>query len=189
MKMWGLSLALALSLCCAATAQDKKAHQVPPAPKGKKHAFLMTFDIPNTIVKIGSPVSGKVLIKNNSRKPIGVGRGEWGSGGLVVRDSQGNESLTDLERCVRGGGPCNTSSNPSGPCAVENEQCQTLYYIPMGGGPSFSLDPGKSFSEPVEVNQRAYDLTRPGKYTIQWEGRDSSGTVMKSNAITVTITP
>lgn len=189
MKICGITLLLIVAHFCPAISQDNNPRQVPSLPEARKQALLITISIPETTVRVGSVIHGEMLITNKSRHPLCVGRGCWGSAGLVVRNSQGIESLTDLERCIRRGGPCNTSSSPSGPCAVENQQCQTLYYIPMGGGPSFSLDPRKSHSEPVEVNQRAYDVTRPGKYTIQWEGRDTSGTVMRSNAITLTIVP
>jgi hypothetical protein len=190
MKIRGISLALVLSVCLTATAQDKKPRQVPSSPKKQKQALLIAIDMPETTVRVGSPIRGKMLMTNNSHNPLNVGWGSWESGGLEVRDSQGNEALTGLERCLRKGGQCNTTSNPLGPCPVEGEQCQTIMGLPLGGGPSFRLDPGKSYSESVEVNRGVYDLTRPGKYTIQWQGHyPSSKTVMKSNAITLTVVP
>jgi hypothetical protein len=191
MKIWGTALALFLSVCCTATAQVKKPDQVPTSPKARKQPLLITIDIASATLKAGSAISVNMLMTNKSRHPISVG---WGSselsGEIVVRDSQGNKSLTELERCLRERGQCNTSSNPWGPCAVEGEQCQTLYYLPMGGGPSFPLDPGKSYSESVEVNQRAYDLTRPGKYTIQWQGQcHCSQNILTSNTINLTLIP
>src|SRR5690348_5299222 len=131
MKIWGITLAVVLFVCCTMTAQDKKPRQIPPSPKARKQPLLITISIPDTTVRVGSPIHGEMLMTNKSRDPLCFGRGCWGSAGLVVRDSQGNESLTDLERCARERGVCNTSSDPSGPCAVENEQCQTLYYLPM----------------------------------------------------------
>jgi len=125
---------------------------------------------------------------NNSHDPLNVGWGSWQSGGLVVRDSLGNEPLTDLQRCLRKGGECNNSSNPWGPCPAEDWQCQTVIALPMGGGYVFRLDPGKSYSEPVAMNGEVYTLARSGKYTVQWQGRYAgSNTVMKSTVITVTV--
>jgi len=190
MKIWGISLALILAVWGTATAQDKKPRQVPPSPKAIKQALLITIDMPDTTIRVGSSIRGKMLTTNNSRNPLNVGWGSWESGGLEVRDSQGNESLTGLERCLRKGEECNTTSNPSGPCPVEGEQCQTIVGLSLGGGPSFRLDPGKSYSEPVEVNREVYNLTRPGKYTVQWQGHyPSSKIVMKSNAIALTVIP
>jgi hypothetical protein len=58
----------------------------------------------------------------------------------------------------------------------------------MGGGYSFPLDSGKSYSESVEVNQKIYDLTRPGKYTIRWQAGYPDA-VLKSNTISLTVIP
>jgi len=51
------------------------------------------------------------------------------------------------------------------------------------------LDPGKSVTNRVNVTQ-VYDLSRPGKYTIQVKQYDDeSKSFVKPNKITVTVTP
>jgi hypothetical protein len=48
---------------------------------------------------------------------------------------------------------------------------------------------GKSFTYPLNVNE-LYDLSHPGKYTIQVQRMDPDSKVLvKSNTITVTVTP
>jgi hypothetical protein len=190
MKMWGLSLVLALSFCSTATAQDKEPHQVASAQKGRKQALLITLEVRSETVKVGSPIGAKMTMTNISRKPVDVGFGSWESWGLIVRDSQGNEPLTEMERCLRTGGPCNSSSNPWGPCPAEDKECGELIGLPMRGGPSgIMLAPGKSDSGPAERNLQVYDLTRPGKYFLQYEVRYSEDLVFKSNIVTVTLVP
>ena len=58
------------------------------------------------------------------------------------------------------------------------------------GGSVFSvpLEPGKARKEEVELSKE-YDLSRPGEYTIQARETDPQGIVVKSNTITVTVTP
>jgi hypothetical protein len=191
MKIWGIILALIVSVCCTATGQDQKPRQIPPSAKARKQPLLITIDIANATLKAGSGISVNILMTNRSRHPIDIGLGSSElSGGLVVRDIQGDESLTDLERCHRSGGPCNSSSNPWGPCPVEDEQCGAIMWLPMGGGNSSALDPGKSTSGQVGFNPQVYDLTRPGKYTVQWQGQClCSKTILTSNTITVTVIP
>lgn len=191
MKIRGTALALFLSVCCTAPAQVKKPDQVPTSPKARTQPLLITIDIASATVKADSAISVNMLMTNKSRHPISVG---WGSselsGELVVRDSQGNESLTELERCLRSGGACNTSSNLWGPCPEGDEQCRFVVRIPMGGGNEFPLRPGKSFSETVDLRRSEYDLTRPGVYTVQWQGQcHCSKNILKSNTINLTLIP
>ena len=183
--------ALIVSACCTATGQDQKPRQVPPSAKARNQPLPISVDIANRTVRVGSAIAVNMLMTNKSRHPMSIG---WGSselsGGLEFRDSPGDESLTDLERCLRSGGVCNSSSNPWGPCPVEDQHCGSLIRLPMGGGPSFDLDPCKSTSGQVGFNPHVYNLTRPGKYTVQWQGQcRCSKTILTSNTITVTIIP
>jgi hypothetical protein len=191
LKICGIILALILSVCSTATGQVQKPRQVPPSGKTRKQPLLVTIDMANATVKAGSAISVNMLMTNKSRHPIEVGLGSSElSGGLVFRDSQGDESLTDLEQCLRSGGPCNSSSNPWGPCPKADEQCGDIIRLPMRSGNSFALDPGKSTSGTIGFNPHEYDLTRPGKYTVQWQGQcRCSKTILTSNTITVTVIP
>jgi hypothetical protein len=64
------------------------------------------------------------------------------------------------------------------------------FVLPQTGGPIHFLSRGKSATVDFELGQRfRYFLTEPGKYTIQAQRYDEqSKTLVKSNAITVTVT-
>jgi hypothetical protein len=52
-----------------------------------------------------------------------------------------------------------------------------------------TLKPGETVTDPLDIS-RMYDMTRPGKYTIQLERREEVRyTIVKSNVITVTVAP
>jgi hypothetical protein len=187
MKIWVMSFVLALFVSCTALAQDPP--QVARAHKGRKQALLITLEVPNATVKVGSSIGAKIVMTNISRKPFDIGFGSW-EGGLMVRDSQGNESLTEMERCLRSNGACNSSPNPWGPCPAEDKECGAIIRIPMHGGPTgIMLAPGKSDSGPAGANPQVYDLTHPGKYTLQWQMRYSADVVFNSNTAAVTVIP
>lgn len=57
-------------------------------------------------------------------------------------------------------------------------------------GPRCGIVPPKQFSNGGFVLNRFYDLTKPGRYTIQVQRTDPTSKVtVKSNTITVTVTP
>jgi hypothetical protein len=62
--------------------------------------------------------------------------------------------------------------------------------IDLGGsGACITLKSGKSLTEDVSIS-RLYDLGKPGKYTIQLRRLvEGIGTYVKSNTVTVTVTP
>jgi len=119
-----------------------------------------------SVVKSGSAVVIKITRTNTSDHNIfyGVGVG----------------SFTDLE--------------------VRNREGKLVPETPYGhkvhdkghwrGGSVFSvpLEPGKTRKEEVELNKE-YDLSNPGDYTIQARETDPQGIVVKSNTISMTVTP
>ena len=59
----------------------------------------------------------------------------------------------------------------------------------LSNGAYSELGPGKSITDHVSIS-KMYDLSKPGKYTIQFRRLDEvSKTLVKSNKLTVTITP
>jgi hypothetical protein len=61
--------------------------------------------------------------------------------------------------------------------------------IGWGGGPRFTVQPGDDLRGGVYVD-KLYDISRPGQYTIQVARTDEdSKVVVKSNTITVNVTP
>jgi hypothetical protein len=187
MKIWVVPFVLAL--LASSTVLAQKPTQAARDHTRRKQELSITLEVPNATVKAGTSTEAKIVMTNISHKPFDIGFGSW-VGGLMVRDSQGNESLTEMERCLRSNGPCNTSPNLWGRCPAEDNNCEAIIRIPMHGGPvGIMLAPGKSDSGPAEVNPQVYDLTRPGKYTLQWQMRYSDTVSFNSNTVAVTIIP
>ena len=190
MKILMLALVLVSLDCCTLLLQADPP-QAARSHKKQNQALLIKLDVPNAIVKIGSSFDATVVMTNVSHKPIDIGFGSWESWGLVVRDSRGNEPLTELERCMRSSLACNTSSNPWGQCPDEEKDCSNWFNLPLGGGPTgIMLDPGKSSGPiPAETRRMEYDLTRPGGYSLQYQVRYSEDLVFKSNIVRLMLVP
>ena len=60
--------------------------------------------------------------------------------------------------------------------------------VRLGSGVELPLKPGEQKDAEINVSL-LYDLSSPGKYTIAVRRADSRGNVVKSNAVTVTVTP
>lgn len=123
-------------------------------------------------VKAGSPVLLEVTITNNTkeRRLVETRIPTWLMD-VDVRDSQGNQPLTQRGQVVFGHGP------------------DRINEIPVGGGPLWAVDPGK----PVVINSlpvpNLFDMSKPGTYTIQVQRPDGQGGAVKSNVVKVTIVP
>ena len=127
-------------------------------------------------MEAGSPVWVLVKIENNSDSDLRVYRAissDMDQGGWVygvdVFDDKGNPGHeTKFYRVAQGRDPDIS--------------------VRTSGG-AIKLKPGKFITDRVNVS-KLYDLNEQGKYTIQIQRFDSeSKTFLKSNEITVTITP
>jgi hypothetical protein len=91
---------------------------------------------------------------------------------VIVKDDGGN--LAPRKKPVREG---------------KNEAEREINALPMGSEIVFALQPGESLKDGI-VLSRMYDFSQPGKYTVQVERYDYvTKAVVKSNTISVTLTP
>jgi hypothetical protein len=143
--------------------------------------FSLAITHPHTPIKLGSPIPLEITITNVSTHELDISLGypiEF-QFGIDVVDSQGASSvqLTDFGRRIRSG---ETGKGPG---------------IGFSGGgigtrkPGSGLKPGQSLKVEALVD-RSYDFSRSGEYKIQvYRSDPASKTVVKSNVVTVTVTP
>ena len=141
-------------------------------------SFSITINTFQSNVKTGSEIRITILLKNVSDHEIEIPRTLGENRGdsfhtLEVRDNRGNVTpKTQLRREIEEHGTANGQ-------------------IVFQGGSVFTqvLKPTETIREGIVVTN-IFDLTKPGKYTIQCQRFDEeSKTIVKSNMITVTVTP
>jgi len=126
--------------------------------------------------KAGNPVVIKATLTNNSNHDISIwrviGEGEY-QYQVDVRDVKGN-----LPQDTKLGKKLNGHVDLS---LLDPKDL-------VSSGVCFTLAAGKSVTYDVNVS-KLYELTMPGKYTIQVQSQDpESFAIVKSNVITVTLT-
>jgi len=152
-----------------------------PAPAEPK--FSLTIKTAQGTVKVGSDVVVEAEMKNISAEDIFysalMGRGqEPGSSGFTweILNSEGKPvPLTEYGLKINGLEPPQGEPGPGG-------------YAPSGRKTVFGLvGPDKAIVEKMALSKE-YDLSKPGKYSIQ-ALRSDGKTDVKSNIITLTVTP
>jgi hypothetical protein len=146
--------------------------------------FSVSISTRPTTVKTGSEVAIKVTITNTSGSKIEIGRSVGQNEGemnqdLEILDNQGKRTATtSYGRRVKGEGRERGEHGEPPPPAI------------IGSDIFFPIEPGKSIEDIIIAN-KLYDLSQPGKYTIQVTRFDPyySKTSVKSNIITLTVTP
>jgi hypothetical protein len=159
-------LGAALLSCVLPTMQPT---QVPPT----QAPFSLNISAKDDTVRAGSEVRVKIVLTNTSNREIYIIHekasdvGEQAGFTLDVRDAGG--MVVPFTRYGQ---------------LFFNHEAVTL------GAPSpFDLKPGKTLKDEIIVS-KLFDLSKPGKYSIQVKRQDDSSTaVVKSNTITVTVTP
>ncbi|HEV2489970.1 MAG TPA: hypothetical protein VGT03_09200 [Candidatus Acidoferrales bacterium] len=145
----------------------------PPQP------FTISISTVHDTFKSGAEIMVGISLKNPSDKSIPVigacaPKADVDSFRIEVKDAEGKVAPeTDVLRWLRGG-----------PVPEPKEL--------IGGtsGPACGAVPPKGFINTGFVLNRFYDLIKPGKYTIQVQCEDPGSKVLvKSNTITVTVTP
>jgi hypothetical protein len=174
-----MSSALAFALAVTVSTADA---QTAPQP------FSLTISAAHESVKAGAPIVVEISFKNISDhnirctgRPEGPTHGELIGFRPVVRDAEGMEPpLTKLGRLEFG------RKKPG-------EDDHDAYMIESAAGTW--LRPGGVMTPVIKLNE-LYDLSVPGKYTVQvlHGGYDLLGshddkTEAKSNTITVTVVP
>lgn len=151
--------------------------QAAPQPSAQ---LLLTADALHPIIQSGAAVSVKVVNKNISTQALSLWReNAIDQIGWVyevdVRDESGAiPPDTKFGRIFR----YNEQGSPNvGP---------GTFLISSGG--FLLLQPGETRTDVIDVG-RLFDLSQPGRYTIQLERSDPNGDLVKSNLLTITVTP
>jgi hypothetical protein len=173
LRYWQLVLLIAFALISFSTSAAQQQESVARA----QPTVSITIHAKDRRVKVGSPVWVAVTEKNKSQRILAVGRErplDMDQGGVSffvdIWDSNGVRAPESTFYRKILGHPTPTEKAALGP-----EQLR------MSSGFAVLLKPGEKTTNRIDVG-RLYDLTRPGKYTIQLA-------FLKSNKIIVRITP
>lgn len=152
------------------------AGQSVPAP-----SFSMTISTAQIVFKTGTDVKLEIIVKNISDHDVGVDKSPGENSGeshnkVEVFDDKGIPVReTGYKRALEGNGGYDEVSG--------------RIIIPMGSTMTIFLKPGETLKDGITVN-KLYYLDKPGKYTIQCQRFDEErNSWVKSNKITVTVTP
>jgi hypothetical protein len=158
-----MSLTAALTIVPLISAQSTKS--------AKKPSFSIAINAED-VVKADSNVPLDIILTNTSDKDM--------SSGEILGGAELNYDID-----VRGS---------KGELAPETSFGRKLHHkdpgFTLGGSVvAYHLKPGRTHETRSFLN-RVYDLSQPGKYTIQVQRRDpGSNTIVKSNATTITVVP
>jgi hypothetical protein len=145
----------------------------------KQPAFSIAISAPD-VISAGSEPKLSIVLKNTSDHEIMLGRSvQPGHGELhhdvEVRDDKGDLAPeTEYHRKIKGRLSATPGKAPPPP------NVRSDIFIPM--------KPGETRNDDLTIS-KLYDLSKPGKYTIQVSrfDEDTKG-VVKSNTITVSVT-
>jgi hypothetical protein len=146
--------------------------------QSKKPAFSIMITTSKNVVTAGSEVRVELIVTNISNQVVTLARenslnnGEL-SNSIEVRDDMGTSvHRTNLVRAAK-----------------SNESSKDEMSIPVYSSVTISLKPGETLKDGIFVTQ-LFDLSQPGRYTILVLRKDeTSNTIVKSNTITLTVTP
>jgi hypothetical protein len=133
--------------------------------------FAVTISTPKPVVKVGTAVKLKVVFINDTDEDIRYGVGGPGRSGPVfdldVRHSEGKPVPETPHGLILHG------KNPR----------------PWSGSVySTAAHPGDKIEEELVLNKE-YDLSKPGKYTVQLRERHPKFRAVESNTIPIAIVP
>lgn len=142
-------------------------------------AFSVGISAAQDVVRSGSAVTVRSVVTNISNQKIWiVSLGEdveydvWDSRGFPVRRANPRVERTKLQLQVD-----------------KHGEHVIVPYNATPHGVWFAVQPGQTVEDDLVISE-FYDLTRPGKYTIQALRPDpQSHAVVKSNTITLTVIP
>ena len=137
----------------------------------------LLIETDNPSVKLGDEIPIKIRLKNNTDRSIRLSK--------VMREGDGSfEYKVDVER--------------DDPTVVAKKYVEKLRrnevqpaIPPTGSVLFFIIEPGETDKDSIYISNR-YEFDKPGKYLVQIERalpEDLGGGVIKSNTITVTVTP
>jgi hypothetical protein len=156
-----------ISLVTSIAAAQGATPAIPPAEQW----FSVTISTPEASVRAGSDVKLNVVLTNNTGKDLHSGYGGPGRNGPVfdldIRDSK-NKAV------------------PETPFGLTT-QGKNLHPF-SGSAFSATSHPGETIKEELNLSKE-YDLSKPGKYTVQVRERHPVFQAVKSNIITITVNP
>lgn len=164
---------VAFSVPCAQSQQKPGSVVQPP--------FSLTIKADEATVKSGSPVWVTAAVQNISGHPLTTVLAYFkDKGGYVYKVSAVNEKGASAPETKHG-------RRAQGHETPEEESRD--FYVVNSSSANYTFSPGETMKDRVEVT-KLFDLTTPGKYTIQFQEFDlDSNTMLKSNIVTVTVTP
>lgn len=172
-----LSLAMLSVTSLVSGTSDAQVAQLAPA----KPRFSITIKTTPSKVKAGADVVVEAEMKNVSAEDIfdSFAEGCYGQGTTSfrweIRDSDGKQvPMTEY------GIKANHLEPPPGSVGPYVPVCVNVISYPLG--------PGKTVMQKLALSKE-YDLSKPGKYSIQALRGDTTTTDVKSNTITLTVTP
>jgi hypothetical protein len=148
--------------------------------QGTRPSFSVTISVPQEVVAHGSEVKVTIILKNTSNRDIAIPRSPADDQGeshnkLTVRDEEGN--LVADKATI----PARTDKEKGTQSEVVNLRMETIIL--------FTVKPGDSLKDGI-VLSNVYETLSAGKYSLQVERiDDTTKTVVKSNTITLTVTP
>src|SRR6266496_1444966 len=172
-KFWNLIILGLLFLGAALSAWGQTEHpSLDPEVAARRAArtkpdFSLKIRAKESAVKVGSPVTIEVTVTNLRDEEITMNTFSKPSmDQIVLRDANGNQCLTQLGKDVAAGKARLT-----------------------GHSQFFFVQPGNPQLRGFVLSEDFYDLTTPGKYTLQFRVYDEvTKTYVKSNTITFTMT-
>jgi len=168
-----ISFLLLVALLAPAVAVPRQQEE----PQGARPLFVLGISAAPDVIKAGSAVTIRSVVTNVSNEKIWVvSLGEdvryhvWDSRGFPVRRAKPNLDRARLR----------LQQDKHG-------QSSIVQYV-TARGVWFPVQPGQTVEDDFVISD-FYDLTRPGKYTVQAERTDpESQSIVKSNTITVAVT-
>jgi hypothetical protein len=165
LKVAGGTMRIALVLVMTATLGMSALGQAPEV----KQPFSIVISTEKLVVNVGDPVIIMLRLTNNSDHAVGPGW--WGQDNLGVMDQADQFDVRDS----RGNVFRKKKRDPGFPI--------------MGNGAMTLMTPGQTRSYAQDF-ARWYDLSQPGKYTIQAlrpTSENGKKIMVKSNKITITV--
>lgn len=171
-RVYTVTILVIASACFSTCSSAQKT----PKTQNVTASFSVTISPEEPTVKVGSPVWVVATVENKSDHGLPVYRAisnDMDQGGWVytvdARDDKGvARPETKFYRFAQGRDP---------------------EVAKRTSGWATKLKPGETMADRVNVS-KLYDLSQPGKYRIQFQRLDpETKTLVKSNEITVTVTP
>ena len=147
------------------------------ATQSAKPDISVTISAMQTVVKADSEVKVGIILTNISNHEVSLAKDNAQNLGeahnkIEVRDEKGN--LAPEAKYVG---------------ILDGKAPNDVIFMPLGSSAPHSLKPGETLKDAI-IASKLFDLSKPGKYTIQVQRTDeATKTVVRSNTITLTVTP